>query len=262
MSLPESEQRGRLLTIKDWKHQQSLPCLYRAMEEAGLSQEKLHIMKSLFLRRISRTNIKVFAERAQKTETTHMTELSAQKLEQLARARELAKAARERIRGLSDQEKAEHLRLKAEALQRRAEGKASRLAKKELPSTQAQKSEDPEREEEPVVQPAEPDVVPVADDGPAPDPLPVPDPPPPVERAPTRRRKRRIIVEESSSDSGSSVEEEIVMSRGSRRARSAPASSHSHNKVLEPHAGQRQKQVEQPDESHMHMFQLRALGLI
>lgn len=194
-----------------------------------------------------------------------MTELSAQKLEQLARARELAKAARERIRGLSDQEKAEHLRLKAEALQRRADGKASRLAKKEVPSTQAQKSEDPEREEEPVVQPAEPDkpdVVTVAEDGPAPDPLPVMDPPPPVERAPTRRRKRRIIVEESSSDSGSSVEEEIVMSRGSRRGRSAPVSSHSHNKVLEAHGGQREKQVEQPDESHMHMIQLRALGLI
>ncbi|WP_289460222.1 hypothetical protein, partial [Klebsiella pneumoniae] len=97
---------------------------------------------------------------------TQMTELSTQKLEQLARARELAKAARERIRGLSDQEKADHLRLKAEALQRRAEGKASRLAKKSQGAEEPQSAEEPEQGSEPVQTPEtpEPDPSTVVDD--------------------------------------------------------------------------------------------------
>src|SRR6056297_668496 len=44
-------------------------------------------------------------------------QLSPEKLAQLARARELAEVARQRIRNLSDGEKADHLRAKAEALQ-------------------------------------------------------------------------------------------------------------------------------------------------
>jgi len=57
-------------------------------------------------------------------------QLSPEKLAQLARARELAEVARQRIRNLSDGEKADHLRAKAEALQKRSEARSARQAKK------------------------------------------------------------------------------------------------------------------------------------
>jgi len=53
-------------TVAQWRAQQGLPCLYRALEVAGLSDVKLAIMRPMFLRRrISRMNIKLFAAKAE-----------------------------------------------------------------------------------------------------------------------------------------------------------------------------------------------------
>jgi hypothetical protein len=147
-----------------------------------------------------------------------MVDLTPERLAQLARARELALQARERIRNLSPEEKASHLTEKVATLLKKASAKQARGAKRAIPTAQpAEAKKHVEAQDghaspkEPAVSPPEPAVSP-------PEPIISPPEPvidalkpgilvPPVEdvpEAPAKRRlKRRIIIEQSSSDSGS-----------------------------------------------------------
>jgi hypothetical protein len=63
-----------------------------------------------------------------------MVDMTPERLAQLARARELALQARERIRNLSPEDKASHLTEKAATILKKASAKQARGAKQALPT--------------------------------------------------------------------------------------------------------------------------------
>jgi hypothetical protein len=143
-----------------------------------------------------------------------MVDLTPERLAQLARARDLARQARERIRNLTPEEKACHPNEKAATLLQLPSAKQARK-KQDLPVQTSEPKEEIETcdtqttQDEPSTIPPTPgtvpDVQPLVNDVAPPVVSPVED----VPATPKRRVKRRIVIEQSSSDSGS-CDEEIV----------------------------------------------------
>lgn len=178
-----------------------------------------------------------------------MDDLRAQ---QLARARELAKAAKERIKQMSPEERAEYEGKRQADSLRRAERKAAIQRRKEEGASNPYKESapsPPQEEEQPPKAPTPldpPTVVP---------PTVVPPTVEPATPKPSRRKRVRRIVVESSESGSSSGEDEIVMRRSSRgHATTKP------RKEQLPSVNHEREQGSYDDVAHF--LQMRALGLL
>jgi hypothetical protein len=153
-----------------------------------------------------------------------MVEMTLARLTQLARARELATQARERLKQMTPEEKANHLTAKAATILKRA-GKAKpgseAVPQPEAPRDQAEPDEPPRAEPpgeplNPAPEPLREDHGQDGEDGAA---AVVVAPPEAPAAAPRRRVKRRIVIEASSSSGSDSVDEEVVWQRTPRRGK-------------------------------------------
>lgn len=176
------------------------------------------------------------------------------KMEQLARARELAKVAKERIKQMTPDERAEYEGKRQADAQRRAQRKAA------IERRKAEGAKNPYKETTNEESPLSPPPAEQKADEPE-----APDPPPPTEPlapavadpatpAPRRKRVRRIIVESSDSAS-SSGEDEIIMRRAGRR-KTLPKPRK--EELTSVHDDRQQSGYD-----HIaHFYQMRSLGLI
>jgi hypothetical protein len=192
-----------------------------------------------------------------------MVEMTPARLTQLARARELAAQARERLKQMTPEEKASHLTAKAATILKRA-GKAQpsseAVPQPEAPEDKPQPDEPPRAE--PPSEPLDPAPEPLREDrGQGGEGGAVAAVAPPEAPAPRRRVKRRIVIEASSSSDSDSVDEEIVWQRGSRRGKRPAAAAAVVDRVqhIEHKRDDRQHKT---DHAGLHFTQLRALGLI
>jgi hypothetical protein len=192
-----------------------------------------------------------------------MVEMTPARLTQLARARELAAQARERLKQMTPEEKADHLTTKAAAILKRA-GKAQpsseAVPQPEAPKDEPQPDESPRAE--PPSEPLDPAPEPLREDrgqGGEDGPAAVVVAPEAPAAAPRRQVKRRIIIEQSSSDSNS-VDEEVVWQRNPRRGKrpAAVAAVDGPDNVKE----ERHQRKDKPDHAGLHYAQPRALRLI
>jgi hypothetical protein len=198
-----------------------------------------------------------------------MVEMTPARLTQLARARELAAQARERLKQMTPEEKASHLTAKAATILKKA-GKAQpsseTMPQPEAPEDEPQPDEPPRAE--PPGEPLDPAPEPLredrgqggqgGEDGAAAVLVARPETP---AAAPRRRVRRRIIIEASSSSDSDSVDEEILWQRPPRRGKRPAAAATVVDRVqdVEHHRDDRQHK---PDHAGLHLAQLRALGLI
>jgi hypothetical protein len=194
-----------------------------------------------------------------------MVEMTPARLTQPARARELAAQARERLKHMTPEEKADHLTAKAATILKRA-GK-SKPGSEAVPQPEAPKDE-PQPDEPPRAEPPSEPLEPSPDtlredhgqggeDGPA-----AVVEAPPEAPAPRRRVKRRIVIEASSSSDSDSVDEEIVWQRSAPRRGKRPAAAAAVVDRVQDIEHKRNDRQHKPDHAGLHLAQLRALGLI
>jgi hypothetical protein len=197
-----------------------------------------------------------------------MVEMTPARLTQLARARELAAQARERLKQMTPEEKADHLTAKAATILKRAgKGQPSSEAvpQPETPKDQPKPDEPPRAEPpgeplDPAPEPLRQDRGQSGEDGAAA--VVVVAPPEAPAAAPRRRVKRRIIIEASSSSDSDSVDEEIVWERSTPRRGKRPAAAVAAMDRPKDVKEQRHQRKNEPDHGALHLAQLRALGLI